>query len=402
MRMKKKTFEIQTVLHKADLIYFTWVDVGGSYNVYRDGHHLYEGTVSEFSDGDFKHAKLYNYVIELVEDGNVVDVIALQTSAFAEQKNKENPLQSLVMTTIVAKTQIALSWEVIKDVDAYDVYRNGTYMTTVNANRYIDRDFSVDESYTYTIESKRPLVKSEERFNVFQSVVSTIFGKLNPVSSKEEAVIEQFSVTKIIAEPAKLLTPIQEKVRLPNVDRWGFRYMTFLEDDWVLNPNLLSRNRYFKGDNRGFDVNGESYRTRVDIELAYDLERSPLTFTKDIGPSIAYSFSKHFRNQETASSEGITLVRKDHGKDEAGFHLKHAVGNPLTTAPEIDYEVRAVMLRNGTFDMTGYHDQAPHHEIYLMIGVGNDWRPIHQAESKGLAWMSEVIAWSYWRISNFG
>ena len=112
-------------MHKADLIYFTWNDVGGIYKVYRDGHHLYEGTVAEFSDGDFKHAKLYNYVIERVEDGNVVDVIALQTSAFAEQKNKESPLQSLVMTTIVAKTQIALSWEEIKDVDEYDVYRNG-------------------------------------------------------------------------------------------------------------------------------------------------------------------------------------------------------------------------------------------------------------------------------------
>ena len=47
----------------------------------------------------------------------VVDVIALQTSAFAEQRNVENPLQFLVMTTIVAKTQIALSWEEIKGRD---------------------------------------------------------------------------------------------------------------------------------------------------------------------------------------------------------------------------------------------------------------------------------------------
>ena len=69
-------------------------------------------------------------------------------------------------------------------------------MTTVIDNRYIDRDFSLDETYTYTIESKRPLAKSEERFNVFQSIVSTIFGLLNPVSSKEEAAIEGFSVTK--------------------------------------------------------------------------------------------------------------------------------------------------------------------------------------------------------------
>ncbi|KAA0948673.1 DUF3238 domain-containing protein [Sporosarcina sp. ANT_H38] len=397
----KKSFEIQTVLHKADLIYFTWNDVGGTYNVYKDGHHLYEGTVSEFSDGDFKHAKLYNYVIERVEEGIVVEVIALQTSAFAEQKNKESPLQSLVMTTIVAKTQIALSWEEIKDVVEYDVYRNGKHLATVVDNRYIDRDFSLDEIYTYTIESKRSLAKSGERFNVFQSVVSTIFGMLNPVSSKEAATIERFSVTKAIAKPKELLKPVQDRVRPPNVDRWAFRYMTFLKDDWVLNPNILSRNRYFKGDDRGFDSNGASYRTRVDVELAYDLERSPLTFTRDVGQSLVCDTLKRFRKQATASHDGITLKRTNHGKEEAGFHLMHAVGNPLTTAPDINYEVRAVMRRDGTFDMGGYHDQAPHHEIYLMRGDVNDWVSIHQAESKGLAWMSEVIAWQYWRISNF-
>ena len=71
----------------------------------------------------------------------------------------ENPLQFLVMTTIVAKTQIALSWEEIKDVDTYEIYRNGIYMQTVKGNRYIDRDFSLDEQYTYRIHSKRPLAK---------------------------------------------------------------------------------------------------------------------------------------------------------------------------------------------------------------------------------------------------
>ena len=187
----------------------------------------------------------------------------------------------------------------------------------------------MDEIYTYTIESKRPLVKSEERFNVFQSIVSTVFGMLNPVSSKEEAAIERFSVTKAIAKPIELLIPVQDRVRRPNVDRWGFRYMTFLEDEWVLNPNLLSRNRYFKGDDRGFDSNGDSYRTRVDVELAYDLERSPLTFTRDVGPSIAYDAFKRFRKQATASPDGIMLKRTNHGEDEAGFCLLHAVGNPL-------------------------------------------------------------------------
>lgn len=400
--MKETTvFEIKSVMHRPDLIYFTWHDVGGRYHVYKDGVHLYEGTVPEFSDGDFKHAKFYNYSIERVVGGDVVDVIALQTSAFAEEKNKENPLQSLVMTTIVAKTQIALAWEEMRDVQEYDIYRNGVFLQTVDVNRYIDRDFALDESYTYTIHSKRPLLKSEERLNVSKSIASTLFDWLNRASSKEEAAIESFSVTKVIAEPKRLLTSVRERENLEKVDHWAFRYTTFLADEWVRNPHPLTLNRYFKGDDRGFNPNGESFRTRVDIELAYDLERSPLFFTKNIGPSIAYNRLKHFREKATASFDGISVQRKDHKEGEAGFHLTHAVGNPLTTAPKIDYEVRAVLRRDGTFDLTGTHDAAPHHEVYLMRGSRNDWFPIHQVESKGLAWMAPVVAWEYWRISNF-
>lgn len=395
-------FEIKTVVHQADLIYFTWNDVGGTYNVYKDGEHVYEGTVPEFSDGDFKHAKLYIYSIERVENGEVVDVIALQTSAFAEQKNKDNPLQSLVMTTVVAKTQIALSWEEMNDVEDYDVFRNDLYVTTVKNNCYVDRDFSLDETYRYMIRSKRPLLKSEDHYNVSKSIFSTAFGLFNPVSSKEATTIEKFEVTKWIAKPRELLTPVQDRIRRTNVDRWQFCYSTFLMDRWVKNPNIMSRNHYFKGDDRGFDVHGESFRTRVNIELAYDEIGAPLTFTKAVGRSLGYSRLKRLREQATASHEGIVLQRLDHRQEESGFFITHAVGNPLTPAPKIDYEVRAVMRRDGTFDMTGYHDQAPHHEIYMARGEGNEWLPIHRAESIGLAWMSEVIAWHYWRCSSFG
>lgn len=400
---QQSAFEIKTIVHKADSIYFTWHDYGGMYNVYRDGNHLYEGTVAEFRDGDFKHAKMYTYSIERVVDGGVVDVIALQTSAFAEQKSKQNPLQSLVMTTVVAKTQIALSWEEMNDVDGYEVFRNGCYMKTVTGNCYIDRDFSLDEAYTYTIHSQRPLVKSEERFNVSKSIASQIFGLLNPVSSQEETAVEVFTVTKMIAKPKELLEPVEVKsCRIRTTNRWRLRYTTFLTEEWVVNPNVLSRHHYFKGDGRGFNPHGESYRTRVDIELAYDEKGAPLTFTKVVGPSLAYSRLKRFLKKATASHEGIDLQRLDHEEEEVGFHLTHAVGNPLTTAPEIDYVVHAVLRRDGTFDIAGVHDQAPHHEVYMMHGESDSWLPIHQAESNGLAWMSRVIAGQYWRCSSFG
>ncbi len=291
---------MKTVMHQTDVISFAWNDIGGVYHVYKDGNHVYEGTVPEFNDGDFKHARLYNYAIERTEDGEVVDVIALQTSAFAEQKSKDNPLQSLVMTTIVARSQIALSWEEISDVDEYEVFRNGVHMKTVKENYYSDRDFSLDETYRYTIRLKRPIARSEDRFNRSKSMSSTIFGMLNPVASKEEAAVEVFEVTKWIAQPQQLLTPIQDRIRRPNVDRWKLRYTTFLADKWVENPNVLAWNHYFKGDGRGFDVDGEGFRTRVHIELAYDQPNAPLTFTKAVGPSIAYSRLKRFREQATA------------------------------------------------------------------------------------------------------
>lgn len=393
-------FEVQTVTHESHILFFTWNDVGGVYYVYRDGVLLYEGTVPEFGDGDYKHAKMYHYKIERVVNGKVVDVIALQTTAFAEQRNLENPLQFLVMTTIVARTQIALSWEEIEGVDEYQIYRNGSYIKTVQKNRYIDRHFSLDESYIYAIYSKRPLAQSEKKLSKSKAIVTRIFDFLNRAPSIE-ASIEEFTVHKLIANPKKLLVPTLEQGNRENIDRWKFRYATFLKEECIKNPNILSGNRYFKGDSRDFNVEGKSYRTLVEVELAYDKQDAPLTFKKDIGQTVAYNYLNKVRAKGFASNEGIVLKRSDHRMGEAGFLLTHAVGNPLVTAFKIDYEVRAVLRRDGTFDMTGYHDQAPHHEIYVVRGDDNEWIPIHLAESKGLAFMSRIIARHYWRFSNF-
>ncbi|MCM3744758.1 DUF3238 domain-containing protein [Sporosarcina luteola] len=395
-------FEIKSVKHKHDLISFTWNDVGGFYNVYKDGEHLYEGSVPEFQDGDFKHGKLYHYIIERVENNQVVDVIAVQTSAFAEEKSIENPLKSLVMTTIVAKTQIALSWERIKEVDEYEVYRNGEFMAKVGGNSFIDRDIDADQSYVYSIRSRRPLNQSEEMLTSVKSAVSNLFGMLNPSTSTSESAVETFTTIKSIGKPSKLLRPVNEREQeIETVDRWKFRYTTFLADKWIRNPNPLSPNHFFEGDKRSFDPNGEGFRTRVDIELAYDEKGEPMKFSKEVGPTVAYDHLKRFRVKAKASADGITMSRTDHKKGESGFLLEHSVGNPLTAAPKIDYEVNAVFRRHGTYDMSGYFDPAPHHEIYLMKGRGEEWQPILQVESRGLAFMSEAIAYHYWRCSNF-
>ncbi|WP_432353460.1 DUF3238 domain-containing protein [Sporosarcina sp. A2] len=393
-------FEIKSVTHEVGRIAFEWDDAGGTYHVYKDGDHIYEGTSPDFQDTDLDPNKLYKYTIERHVDEEVKDVIVMQTSALSMEKNIGNPLQTLVFTTIVAETQIALSWEHLKDTEMYTIYRNGKELAQVESNRYIDRDFSRDETLTYAIHCERSIAQSEETFNNARSFIAKAIGLLYSKTTEKKASVEGFTMMKSIDVPSALLVPVFDYQKPSVVDVWEFRYKTFIEDNMIENPNVISPNRYFLGDNRTFDLESDAYRSYVDIELSYKNPDDALTFTKKIGESVAYGLDKKIRERKTASDEGIIMKRQDLSKGETGFHLEHAVGNPLTTAPAINYEVQAIFRKDGTFDLSGFHDQSPDHEIYLRSGKGREWIPVHQSRSEGLAHLSGVTAYQYWRFIN--
>ncbi|WOV84159.1 DUF3238 domain-containing protein [Sporosarcina jeotgali] len=393
-------FEITSVTHEVGRIAFDWDDAGGTYHVYKDGEHIYEGTSPDFQDTDILADTFYKYTIERHVNDEVKDVIVMQTSTFSVEKNKSNPLQSLVMTTIIARTQIALSWERLSNTETYTIYRNGEQLAQVDSNRYIDRDFNIDEPITYAVYCERPIAQSEETFNNARSFIAKALGVFLPEENERPANIEGFTIMKSIDKPTALLASIRDYHKPEPVNHWSFRYKTFLEDDILENPNVLSPNRYFKGDNRKFDPESDNYRTFVDIEITANNPDQPITFTKKVGESVAYGLDKEIRDSETATDEGIFLKQSNYNRNESRFILEHAVGNPLTTAPDINYEVMAVLRRNGTFDLTGFHDQSPNHEIYLKKGETHRWIPVHQSRSEGLAYMSGVTAYQYWRFSN--
>lgn len=391
-------FEMESVLHTHHTIQFTWRDLGGSYYVYRDNELLYEGTVATFRDGQFKHAKLYHYSIERVVDDVFVDVIRLQTSGYAEERNVENPLQFLVMTTILTQSQIALSWEKIKDITSYEIYRNDVFLKEVKGIQYRDRDIQLDQTYVYRIQSKRLIEKSEEKYSKGKSMVAKLIEQFR--ATHREPAVEAFTVVKKIGPVKNLLVPTLERIKKAKVNQWQFRYMTFLTEESVKNPNPLSRNYMFQGDHRDFHSESDRFRTRVDLSLNYEEPRSPMVCTKRIGKTIAYDHAGNLRKAAVAPCEGIQFKRMDHQMGESGFLLTHGVGNPIVQAPKINYEVRAVLRRDGLFDVTGFHNQAPHHEVYLANGA-QEWMPIHLAESNGLIWMADVMGWHYWRHLNF-
>lgn len=402
MDEKKRRLEIDLLQQTDSAIEMKWSDTGSTCRVKRDAETIYEGPGTTFKDQGLEAGELYTYTLECLDDnGRVKERIKMRTSTENHDKDRINLLQQIAVTMIVSDSKIALAWGAIEGLEEFEIYRDGEQIGTTHQTQYTDYDFSKDREHMYWIRSKRPLEQSETNLRGEKSAAAHIFGFFNLKSSQEQAAMEEFWITHKIAPVERLLAdaPKQDVEDLNR--KWDFRYTTFLEDEYLANPNLLSMNRYFSGDNRGFDADSSDYRTQVNFTVELNEDNSTLDFQRDVGISIAYDWRKKFRKADVASADGISLEKVEEDARNVTVQVTHSVGNPLTPSPDIDYDVAATFYRDGHFDIVGVHDQAPNHEVYLKHDKMHGWLQLHRAKSKGLAWMADTIASQYWRISNF-
>ncbi len=391
------------LLHQTDtIIEFKWTHTGDTCTVQRDAETIYTGTETSFQDVGLEPGELYTYTIERLDDaGNPKERLKMRTATENCSADCKNPLERVAVTAIVSTSKVALAWSTIEELQKFEVYRDGQLIGITEKNQFTDYGFSREAEHTYFVSAKRPLEQSETLFRKGKSLAANLFGMSHLKSSQEEAAMEKFGLTFELASVDYLLSgsPITD-VENQNL-KWNFRYSTFLPDDYLLNPNLLSLNRYFSGDNRGFDVDATDFRSQVNFSVDLNTSEADLDFKRDVGISIAYDWRKKFRKADVASAEDVYLEKIEEDDRNAAVQLHHCVGNPLTPSPNIDYNVMARFYRDGHYDIVGVHDQAPNHEVYLRQSGEKEWTKIHQAESKGLAWMSDTIASQYWRIFNF-
>ncbi|MBL4953332.1 DUF3238 domain-containing protein [Neobacillus sp. YIM B02564] len=183
--------------------------------------------------------------------------------------------------------------------------------------------------------------------------------------------------------------------------QWTLRYTTFLADYWVENPNLFSKYRWFTGDDRGYNATASSYRTRADVNICFCSAGNSVGLNRSVGTTHGYDKNKKFLKSGTASSSGIDIENLNLGKSKITFKLTYAVGNPLVTSLDIDYYVNAEFYSNGNYKLSGEHDQAPHHEVYLKGSNSSSYQKMHQAATKGLEWLAPPMPNKSWAKSNF-
>lgn len=402
MEPTTNSLEIDLLQQSDTVIDFTWTLTGDTCRVIRDEKVIYTGKENSLKDENLQRGELYTYTIErLNNDGQAIEKIKMQTGTENHTEDFINRLQQIAITTILSKSKIVLAWGDIEGIEEFEIYRDGELIATVDKNQFTDRDAEMDKAYSYWVRGKRPLEESEETFKTEKSALARVFGLVNLKSSQKQSAEEEFWITKKIGSRRKLLAEKEQPKAELQYPVWHFRYTTFLPQEFLPSPNPLSPNRYFAGDGRDFDPESKQYRTQVNFSLEMTEGGAILEYEKDVGTSIAYDWRKKFRKADVASSEGILLEKVKEDPHKVAVSLKHSVGNPLTTSPNIDYEISANFYRDGYYDIIGIHDQAPNHEVYLRTSKDDEWEQIHEAESKGLAWMSDTIASQYWRISTF-
>lgn len=394
-----KEWDIELLEQTDSMISFTWTPTDDISRIKKDGEIVYTGTRASFRDEGLSAGELFCYTIERqTAQGSWVPALKLLTGTEKRDPDCINRLEQIVLSTIVSHNRVSLAWGAIEGIDEYEIYRDGEQVAKIKKTQFTDRNVPEDREVTYWVRARRPVERTESPLRKIKSLAANIFGALNLGSSQEQAAVEKFWLSKKIAPLNQLLKEGQGK---PPELKWHLRYLTFLSDDVLKNPNLTSPNPYFQGDNRTFDPDSKHYRSLTNSIVNLAQQQGTFDFDKDIGTSIAYNWRRKFRKADVASSDGVSAKITEETPLKTEILITHSVGNPLTTSPNIDYELSATFYRNGVYDFIGVHDQSPNHEIYLKLGDDGTWQPLHQTESEGLAWMADPIAAHYWRFSNF-
>lgn len=388
-------FTVEAIEQKPHEITLKWTCENAIYRIYRNDKSIYSGSATTFTDRDLIPGTNYIYTIEKqTRNQQKNEIIKIQTTTAVENKVSENILHDLIITTIISKQQIQIIWEPIDGIDQYQVYKDGEQISIVKEPCFIDNISTNDCTHNYMITAKRPLLSSNVKQSSGKFIISGVIGLLKKNSLNKKAIMETFKFTKSIPPINDIL---QIKIPEKQINTCKLLYMTFLEEEWIKNPNLLSRFQYFKGDDRQFDPNALDYRTKAEISTNFDDVR----LDKSIGETKTYGLTKKLKKVDKASDEGIELTNIQVTEDTVSFILKHCIKNPIIISPAIDYQVQAIYTKTGFYNISGTHDQSPNHEIYLKQSNYSEWEPIHLMKSKGLDHMSNITPNTFWHISNF-
>lgn len=215
-------------------------------------------------------------------------------------------------------------------------------------------------------------------------------------------------VTTVLPSSNVYPMPAYASTSLPS--RTRFRYQTFIPEASTKAPSIVCTPLpdeggmpigIFLGNNRGFDPDSLSYKTRSDVVVDWDAGGT-ITPEFSVGEStqvLSYVYENFFANRtittkKTASSESMKLVRGVVSADYVSFHIYSDVINPFCW----DYPTRGMFYdfafyvhRSGVFVVHGTLRQVPNHELYTRNTLVPFWRTIFKSSNSGFGCLAIIF-----------
>jgi hypothetical protein len=402
---QKDIIEITSIDSRTNQIELLWSTTQGnnySYQVINDNEIIYSGKESSYIHTNLEEDNAYEYIIKVLNrKSEVLDEIKVRTTtlainSFEEQYNNENNpnlLKNIILNSVIKKNSIKLDWDDIPGVVNYEVYKNGILVDTVKKSEYKDKKVSGFMEYTYEIKAEGKL--SEKRKDNLR-----VLAKMNGVTltpeQEEEIFVQKYSIIRLISPISKQFyndPSLSNKILYNDMDfkpnllasttstskLWAIRYTTFIPMKYAENPyDSVDNIKYFGGDNRSWNSVGSTFRTRTDVNVCFCSAGQSVSMSKNIGTTVGYNSKYEKVDSDTEDGNGIVYDVSELSSSRIKFKVDHASNNPLVPSPDIDYEYDGTFNSTEKFTISGWHDQAPNHEMYIKLPGSSSYTKIIQ------------------------
>ena len=177
--------------------------------------------------------------------------------------------------------------------------------------------------------------------------------------------------------------------------RTRIRYQTFIESPEVSAPLLCVGNyvnvpgvTHFNGNNRSWDANSNSYKTRFDTIISWG-SNSAVASEVSVGPTIAYIGVPPFLapiSTETASSESMKLTVLSLSPTYVTYRINQKVVNPFCAGADgIRFGFNFYVRSDGVYTMAGNYLPVPFHEVYARDNLDISWRQMFREGSENFS-----------------
>lgn len=439
-------------------ISFNWNDISDNYRFYlldNEGNerYLWSGETTSYTHGGLKVNTPYKYKLYIYNDnGEQVESVIITSRTLKTEKNIANtqipnikkmgkeselltnenilekesevffPMSDSSVNAVYNDTYLTLSWDRIPtENNEYKVYKDGAFLTTVKGFEYVDYDIKQNEVYKYSIvgNKKLPYEEIERRTKEITDTLGRSLSEEEEKSifteMKTASLIIRISKESVFKEELKTMTSLNKNISSANFTPPGgrnimLRYTTFIPEDYPANPwpDLLSKYKYFGGDDRSFDADSSKFRTRLDTYSTWSQNFTPQGVTANPQTGVTKGYDQNKKLIGTGQADAIADHKiwmeeiGDYQEDgENWIYHRGSVSSkiPLLTqvaTPAIDAFYYAKIWYDGRGEFYGVHDQAPSHEVYLKYG--GTWITVHQSEHVDFDYLFPIATKNEWQV----